>query len=272
MAFDERWQFAGSGPECYERFLVPAIFAPWAALLLEHAQLHGGERVLDAACGTGIVARNASSLLGPASHVVGADINPGMLAVARAAASAEHADVDEWRECSIENLPFADGEFDVVLCQQGLQFAQDKAAAIGELSRVLSDRGRLVISVWRGVEHCPYIAALASALAEHVGAEAGTRMAAPCSFGNGARLRGLLNGAGLNDVQLRIDMLVMRISEPSRFLPAQFAASPVAAQIQALDENARNALFDDIERRLSVYTDDSGWAIPFEAHSIVARR
>jgi ubiquinone/menaquinone biosynthesis C-methylase UbiE len=271
MAPQERWQMTGSGPEAYERHLVPAIFAPWATLLLELARLQPGERVLDAACGTGVVARAARSRVGAAGTVTGVDLNPGMLEVARAVAG-EAGQSIAWREGNLEALPFADGAFDVVLCQQGLQFCPDKAAAVFELRRVLRAGGRLVLSVWRDIRHFPYILAVTAALADHVSAEASQRMSAPCSFGDADALRAVLKQGGFKDVQVRIDVLPMRVASLDPFLPGQFVASPIAADIGALHERARAAFFADIERRLLPYMDDAGLAVPFEAHSVIALR
>jgi SAM-dependent methyltransferase len=263
MPPEERWQMTGSGPEAYEHHLVPAIFAPWATVLLELARLQPGERVLDAACGTGVVARAATLRVGATGQVTGVDLNPGMLEVARSV-SGEAGQLIAWREGNLEALPFADGAFDVVLCQQGLQFCPDKAAAVAELRRVLREGGRLALSVWRDIRHFPYILALASALADHVGAEASQRMSAPCSFGSADGLRALMKQGGFKDVQLRIDVLATRVPSLEAFLPAQFVASPIAADVGALDERARAALFADLERRLL--------AVPFEAHSVIASR
>jgi SAM-dependent methyltransferase len=261
----------GSGPEAYERHLVPAIFAPWANTLLELARLQPGERVLDAACGTGVVARAANSQVGASGTVTGLDLNPAMLEVARAAAGEAGRSI-AWQEGNLEALPFADGSFDVVLCQQGLQFCPDKVAAVAELRRVLRPGGRLALSVWRDAQYFPYILAVTSALADHVSAEAGQRMSAPCSFGSADALRAVLKQGGFEKVQVRIDVLPMRVSSLEEFLPAQFVASPVAADIVALDERARGAFFADISRRLLPYMDDAGLAVPFEAHSVIASR
>jgi ubiquinone/menaquinone biosynthesis C-methylase UbiE len=270
MPPQERWQMTGSGPEAYERHLVPAIFAPWATLLLELARLQPGERMLDAACGTGIVARLAVSQVGATGEVTGVDLNPGMLDVARTVSKGGQAIA--WREGNLEALPFADREFDVVLCQQGLQFCPNKGAAVGELRRVLRDGGRLVASVWRHLEHCPYMVAAKSALANHLGAEASRRMSAPCAFGSADELRELMRQGNFKDVQVRIDVLPMRVSSLEQFLVGQFLASPIAADIGALDESARVAFYEDIVRRLLPYTDDGGLAVPFETHSLIAFR
>ena len=80
MSQSERWHLGGNAPEVYERALVPAIFEPWASLLVAKAALREGERVLDVACGSGVVTRLAAAQVGAGGYVVGLDLNPGMLA------------------------------------------------------------------------------------------------------------------------------------------------------------------------------------------------
>jgi ubiquinone/menaquinone biosynthesis C-methylase UbiE len=100
--------------ETYESYMVPVLFAPSAERLIELARLRTGERALDVGCGTGIVARRAAPQVGIDGRVTGLDLSPGMLAVARSVALRERLSID-WREGRAEGLPFADGEFDVVL-------------------------------------------------------------------------------------------------------------------------------------------------------------
>jgi ubiquinone/menaquinone biosynthesis C-methylase UbiE len=119
MTQQTQWQVAGNAAEIYEEYLVPAIFEPWARNLLDRAAPRPGERVLDVACGSGIVARLAAEQVGAAGTVVGVDINPGMIAVARKNAGAAGV---EWKEGNATALPLPDGSFDLVTCQQGLQF------------------------------------------------------------------------------------------------------------------------------------------------------
>src|SRR5690606_34921382 len=135
-------EFGGHAPENYERFFVPAIGAPLANDLVETAGLQPGERVLDVACGTGVVDRLAAQRIGPNGTTAGLDINPGMLAVARAAAPPGVA--IQWHEASADTMPFTDAAFDVVLCQMGLQFMPDRVAALKEMHRVLVPGGRLI--------------------------------------------------------------------------------------------------------------------------------
>jgi len=95
--------YHGTGPENYEKYFVPAIGAPLADDLIAVASLRPGEYVLDVACGTGVVTRRAAKQVGNKGFVVGLDVNPGMLSVARAATSSDSA--IDWYEASAEAMP-----------------------------------------------------------------------------------------------------------------------------------------------------------------------
>src|SRR5262245_55792739 len=124
MSGQEQYQLEGSAPELYERYLAPTVTAVWAADLIERAGLQAGQRVLDVACGSGIVARLAAAQVGGAGRVAGLDINAGMLETARSLQQDTGAAI-EWRHNDVVAMPFPDGVFDVALCQFGLQFFPD---------------------------------------------------------------------------------------------------------------------------------------------------
>jgi SAM-dependent methyltransferase len=194
----EGWQLARTGPEAYERYLVPAIFAPFAERLLELAAPGPGTRVLDVACGTGIVARRAAVRVGAGGTVMGVDSNASMLEIARAA-SREIAPPIRWLAADAADLPLPDASADCVLCQQGLQFLADRDAALREMCRVLAPGGRLALSVWCSLQANPGFAVLVEALERHVGRDVGAIMRAPFAGIDGDALRGLVASAGLRD-------------------------------------------------------------------------
>src|SRR4029453_7279041 len=127
----EPWQVAGNAAEVYERELVPAVFGPWGPRVVELAALRRGLRVLDVACGTGLVARLAAEAVGVDGRVAALDLNPGMLAVASELPAVEGAAI-EWVEGDAQALPFGEASFDVVCCQLGLQFFPHRERALRE--------------------------------------------------------------------------------------------------------------------------------------------
>jgi ubiquinone/menaquinone biosynthesis C-methylase UbiE len=187
--------------QMYERWLVAPLFRPWAELALDTLVPGPGERLLDVACGTGIVARLAKERGVPGGRIIGVDASADMLAVARAAAP----DVG-WCRADAAALPGASGGFDVAVCQQGLQFFPDKAAAVREIRRVLAPGGRLAISVWRPLEDAPLLQELHRIGERHLGPIVDRRHA----FGERGALEALLREAGLRDV--RVEAVSRRIS------------------------------------------------------------
>jgi ubiquinone/menaquinone biosynthesis C-methylase UbiE len=269
MQPQERWQLRDHGAEAYERYLVPALFTPWARDLLARISLRPQDRVLDVACGTGIVLRLAAHQIGSTGRVMGIDLNRGMLEIASAHAPSGGA-TEYWLQGDVEALPLADGTFDVVCCQQSVQFFSDKARALQEMRRVLVPGGRFALNVARSLVHNPYMRAFADALEHHVGPHAGRSMRAPCSFGDANALRTLLVQAGFKDIRIHIVIKTIRHASLGEFIPGQLAATPVAADIAALNDTARTALLNEIQLTLQPYTDDDGLAVPYEIHVATA--
>jgi SAM-dependent methyltransferase len=272
MSQQERWQLAGNAPEVYGRYLVPAIFGPWAPIVVAQAKLQAGERVLDVACGTGIVARLAAQYVGASGHVTGLDINPGMLAVARSLAPAQGGTV-EWREGDAMTMPFSDETFDVAFCQLGLQYFAERPQALREIRRVVVPEGRLALLVWRSIVHSPGYVALAAALDQHVSTTAGEVLRAPFVFGDRPEeLRTLLIDAGFREVRIRADVRMVRFASPEAFVQYQMAGSPLAEHVAQADDAAREALIRDVTAAMQDYLNDEGLAFPIEGHIAVGKK
>jgi ubiquinone/menaquinone biosynthesis C-methylase UbiE len=196
--------------EMYEGWLVQPLFRPWAEMLLERVPLAAGNRVLDVACGTGIVARLAKQRLGDASSVTGVDLSAQMLEVARAVSPGV-----DWRQGNALALPFAASEaFDVVFCQQGLQFFPDKLAAAREMRRVLAPGGRLGVATWRPVEEIPFFLALQRVAERHLGTIVDSRYA----FGDATAVAKVLTDAGFRDARVTTESLTIHFPDAAPFL------------------------------------------------------
>jgi SAM-dependent methyltransferase len=183
--------------QAYEALFVPALFEQWTPIVAELAQIRPGERVLDVACGTGVLARHLAQRVGARGQVVGLDPNPGMLAVAR-----ERAPAIEWQQGVAESLPFPGGSFDAVVSQFGLMFFSDGVRALREMLRVLAPRRRLVVAVWNALEKNPAYAAAVGLLARLTSRPAAEALAAPFALGDPAVLRGLFADAGAQRIEL----------------------------------------------------------------------
>ena len=180
--------------EIYERALVGPLFRPFAEQLVTRVGLNRGDSVIDVACGTGIVARVARERLGPEARIVGVDVAPAMLAVARTA----DPSID-WRQGNAASLPVGAGEqFTVVTCHQGLQFMADKPVAIREMRRVLAPGGRIAIATWCSLEDIPGMFDLNAVAEQHVGRIVDSRH----SFGDASALKHLLVDAGFKHVNV----------------------------------------------------------------------
>ena len=195
--------------DMYERVLVEPLFQPWVNDLLERVLLTAGDRVLDVACGTGIVARVAKQQLGEGATVVGIDASPQMLAVARRVAP----DID-WREGNAIALPVGAGEpFDAVFCQQGLQFFPDRPTAVREMRRVLSSRGRAAVATWRPLQDIPLFRKLHEIAVRHLGPVVDQRH----SLGEAPELEALLVAAGFREVRVDTVTRHLHFTDPALF-------------------------------------------------------
>src|SRR3990167_1691132 len=212
--------------ETYEQYFVPAMFLPWATILLRHAALQSGERVLDVACGTGIVARQAAPLMGAGGQVVAVDMNPAMLGVARALQAPSGATIT-WQEGNAMALPFPDGAFDVALCQHGLQFVPDRAGAVREMRRVLAPGGRALVIVLQALARHPVFEALMESVARNLSLPVSAVMT-PFALCDADELRTLFTAAGFKKVDIIPESTVVRFPEPERFVPLAVTSSAAA--------------------------------------------
>ncbi|MDQ6708924.1 MAG: class I SAM-dependent methyltransferase [Candidatus Dormibacteraeota bacterium] len=234
----------------YEDIYVPRIFVPWARLLIEQASLRTGESVLDVATGPGTVARLAAEEVGPKGRVVATDISPAMVDIARRKPRVAGGAEIHYVVSPAAPLTAPGSAFDVVTCQQGLQFFPDRGAAIREMFRALRPGGRLVVAVWREIALQPIFDAINTALHECLPAEKVAPYAAPFRWSSGQELASALRGQGFRDVRLEEHRLSVVYEGGVQQAMATLAASPVAAVIADMTEDDRKRLWDAGAHRL----------------------
>lgn len=259
--------------ESYENYMVPALFAPWASYLIRSAYAQPGERVLDVACGTGIVARHVAPRVGSHGMVIGLDLNPDMLSMARAAAARKGLPI-EWCAGRAEQLLFPEGNFDLVLCQFGLMLFTDRHAALTEMHRVLRTGGRVVLSVWQGLDRHPFYQTLHDVSQRRLG-RSGVQDA--FSLGDSDELRRLLTDAGFPHVEIEPVSITARFPNPEEFLAWEIDVDPAAIPaLQYLDAQAQQAILaavrQDMQATLHEVMQGGQVVIPFHAHVAHARR
>lgn len=254
----------------YEEWLVPAVFAPMARLVLAQTEMAPGARVLDVACGSGIVARLVAARVGTTGSVVGLDFSLAMLEVARRKSEAEGLAV-EWVQGSAQELPFANGTFDLVLCQHGLQFFPDQVGAVSEMYRVLAPGGQAAIVTWRGLDQNPFSATYERAVRSRFHSPA---LETPFSLGDPAALGALLLEAGFANVSVAPAEIETDYTQPERFIELRVTAAaagvPALQQLNAAERDALiAAIRDDLAEPVREAT--FGDRIHFPMKGIVAR-
>jgi len=265
MSEQPGFQLSGDAAKLRERYAFSRFWAPGLVAL---AALQPGERVLDVACGTGLVTRLAAPEVRPTGHVTGLDYNAGMLAVARSSPRPSGVSIT-WVEGDAGAMDFPDASFDLIFCQQGLQYFPDKRAALREMYRVLVPGGRVLLSVWKSAG--PYNLAVGEALERHVGVETATKFLASRVVPDAKALYSLLVEAGFRAVEIRPSAMTMRLPSLETFVLGHLSGMPVASAVAALSEEQRSALARQVKTALQSYADGDGVAVPDEINIAMAK-
>lgn len=247
-------EYGSKPPQNYERFFVPTIGEPLAKDLIRKADLRPGERVLDTACGTGIIARLALKEVGNEGRIAGLDVNPGMINVARSITT----DLPiEWHQASAEQMPFVDESFDVVICQMGLQFMENKAAALLEMRRVLAPGGRLILNV-PGPAGAPF-AILAKKMGRTIGPDARKFVEHVFMLNDVEAIRELMQAASFSTVEIQEQYKMLALPTPKKFLWQYISSTPLYQVVAEADEKAKAALEQQVVAQWQQFVDDTSF-------------
>lgn len=231
------------------------VFEAWAQALVDETGVEPGDRVLDVASGTGVVARLAARRVGQQGRVVASDVSAAMLGYAASLPTAPGAAAIERVEAPVTALPFPDGSFDAVLCQQGLPFFSDRPGAATEMRRVLRPGGVAGLSVWAAGHRLEpfedYNEALIAAGVEPPFANA----FGPSSFVmEPEEVRGLLEAAGFSTVEVSVVDRSVAWPGPEAAASGIFG-TPFGPLVDALSGERREAFDADLLRRFAVADD-----------------
>lgn len=256
---------AVEGALAYEALHVPSLFKQWALPVLDAAGVVSGHSVLDVACGTGVVAREALARVGPTGEVTGLDVGAGMLAVA-----AELEPGVTWIEGDALDLPFEDGQFDAVASQFGLMFFGDRVQAVSEMLRCAKEGAKIAIAVWGALDHSEAFPTTVDLLDKRVGSDAADALRAPFVLGDTGELRSIFSNAGARAISIDTQVGTARFPSVRTMFEADLRGwLPLMGVF--LDEVVIEELLAEAESRLQSFVDDSG-AMVFRvpAHIITA--
>jgi len=239
--------------------------APAQALLLEMVDIREGERVLEVACGSGLVTLEVARATGPSGQVVATDLSQGMLDRAGKAAAAARLAHTSFRRLNAESLELDDGGFDASICALGLMYVPDPDAAIREMGRVLRPGGRAVAAVWGERRRCGW-----ADIFSIVDARVDTDVC-PLFFqlGTGDNLSTAMTKAGFQEVKVQRIETTLEYAGPDEALEAAFAGGPVAMAYSRFDAPTRDQVHQEYLDSIAPFREDEGYRVP--GQFVVAR-
>jgi SAM-dependent methyltransferase len=239
---------------------------PAQTRMLEMAELAPGERVLDIACGTGLVTLRAASAVAPDGEVIGTDISDAMVAAAAEIADGQEVQNVRYERGEAERIKFNDDIFDAVLCGLGMMYVPSPPDALSEFRRVLKPGGRAAVSVGGARGNCGWaeIFPIVDSRVESVGCPAFFQV------GTGDTLRLLMEAAGFRDVKVDRLSTTLHYDSNEEALVAAFVGGPVALAYSRFDDKTRNEAHADYLLSIEPFRRDDGrFEIPGEF--VVAR-
>jgi ubiquinone/menaquinone biosynthesis C-methylase UbiE len=261
--------FTGSIPESYDRYMVPLIFAPYAAGLAGRAAALSPSAILETAAGSGVVARALAPSLSPAASYVVTDLNQPMLDYA---ASRQPADGRiTWRRADALALPFEDAAFDLVCCQFGAMFFPDRPAGYREAKRVLRPGGHFLFSVWDRIEENVFADGVTKALAEIFPADPPRFLArTPHGYHDVALIRRELAEAGFARVAIETKAEQSRAPSPRIPALAYCQGTLLRNEIEAKDPGRLESATDHVASAIAARHGHGAVAAKIQAHIIMA--
>lgn len=240
--------------------------APAHLLMLDMVAVAPGERVLDVACGTGLISFRVAAAVGERGAVVGTDISGEMIEAARRSAEHDLGNVG-FERADAEDLPFADATFDAAVCGLGLMYVPDPIKALGEMRRTLRPGGRAAAAVWGARRNCGW-AGIFPITDARVASEV-----CPMFFQLGTKdmLARSFAAAGFAEIRLERLATTLHYASPEEALGAVFRGGPVALAYSRFDQATRRAVHAEYLDSIAAFRTGGGYQVPGEFVVAAAR-
>ena len=258
----ETFQVSTDQAEAYEERFVPALFRQWVEPVIQAAAVGPGDRVLDVACGTGVVARAAAERVAPDGSVTGIDLNPAMLAVARRIAP----EID-WREGDAGALPFGRDAFDVVACQSAIFFFPDPTGALGEMGRVTRPGGRVAVQAFSSLSMQPAYGPWVDMVARHAGPDAVELLGTYWTHGDPEMMSGRCADAGLRVTAVHQHTRPAYFPNIQTMVLTEVNATPLRDR---LDQSVLDRILAESHEVLEQFVQDGRLVIPLAGYVLAA--
>ena len=237
-----------------------AQLEPAQSLMLEMAALQPGERVLDVACGTGLVSFRALDAVGESGSVLGTDISAQMVEAARRFASQRGVRNAAFERFDAEAMSLENASFDAALCALGLMYFPEPVVALEEMRRLLEPGGRATAVVWGARAKCGW-AEIFPIVDARVSSDV-----CPLFFQLGTKdsLARAFTRAGFVDVRFERIEVSLDYASGDQALDAAFRGGPVALAYSRFDAPTREAVHAEYLDSIEPYRDGAGYRIPGE--------
>lgn len=260
--------FSGSIPALYDRCLGPLLFEPYARDLAERVAAIAPRRILETAAGTGIVTAAVLREV-PVAEIVATDLNQAMLDIAAQRIRSPHV---RFEAADAQELPFADGSFDLLICQFGVMFFPDRLRAYREAKRVLKRGGLFLFNVWDHLAANPAPHTAARAVASLFPDDPPSFLdRVPFGYGDTARIESDLAEAGFEDASIETVAKRSRTADPREAAIGLCHGTPLSAEIEARDPSKLDDATEATTEALIALSGENGLDVPMSAHVITAR-
>jgi len=256
----------------HERYASKKV-GPFKSLqeLIATAKLQRGDRVLDVATGTGIVAIEAVEKVGNDGKVVGIDISTGPLAIAKRTAG--NANNLQFLEMDAEDLKFPDGSFDVVLSEFALMFFPDSQRALREMKRILVKNGRIAVSVHGSADNAPYLSVIMNALMKYAPEIIPVGRPGPHRFGEPDLLRTEFENSGFKEINVAVFSYPYNAGTFEEYWNEymESAAASIRAKVESLDAELYAKIKEEAKAKAEWFIKDGKIEFPWQVLVASAR-